>query len=53
MKNIDNICVVIQARLSSERLPKKMIKPFADTTITDIAIKNILDSKPTKLTPNQ
>ena len=45
MKSIDNICVVIQARLSSERVPQKMIKPFAGTTITDIAVKTVLESK--------
>ena len=39
MKDIKNIAVVIQARLGSQRVPQKMIKPFAGTTLTDIAIK--------------
>ena len=44
MKNIDNIAVIIQARLSSQRIPKKMIKNFAGTNLTDIAIKKIKKS---------
>jgi CMP-N-acetylneuraminic acid synthetase len=44
MKNIDDVCVVIQARLSSERVPRKMIRPFAETNLTDIAVKKILSS---------
>ena len=28
MKNADEICVVIQSRLSSQRVPRKMIRPF-------------------------
>ena len=28
MKNINDVCVVIQARLTSERVPNKMAKPF-------------------------
>ena len=45
MKNIEDVCVVIQARLSSERVPRKMIRPFAGTNLTDIAVKKILESK--------
>ena len=44
-KNINDICFIIQARLSSERVPKKMIKPFGGTNLIDIACKKILDSK--------
>ncbi len=44
MKDIKNIAVVIQARLGSQRVPQKMIKPFAGTTLTDIAIKKIKKS---------
>jgi CMP-N-acetylneuraminic acid synthetase len=39
MKNIEEICVVIQARLSSQRLPQKMIKPFAGKTLVDILLE--------------
>ena len=45
MKNLDDIAVIIQARLNSEREPRKMIKPFADTTLSDVAIDKILESK--------
>ena len=45
MKRIEDIAIVIQARLSSQRIPQKMIKPFAGTTLTDIAIQKVLSSK--------
>ena len=45
MKNIDEIAVVVQARLSSQRCPNKMIRPFADTTLTDLCIQKLLNSK--------
>ena len=45
MKNIRDICVIVQARLSSQRSPNKMIKPFCDTTLTDICIQKLLKSK--------
>lgn len=41
MKDINNIAVVIQARLGSQRVPQKMIKPFAGTTLTDISLEKI------------
>jgi len=45
MKNINEICVIIQARLGSQRVPGKMIRPFTDTTLTDIAIEKVKASK--------
>ena len=42
MKKTEEICVIIQARLGSQRVPEKMIKPFADTTLSDIALDKIL-----------
>ena len=45
LKNLNDIAVIIQARLNSERLPRKMIKPFADTTLSDVAIDKVLKSK--------
>ena len=45
MKNINDICVIIQARLSSERVPGKMLKPFAGTTLMDILFKKLEQSK--------
>ena len=44
VKNINDICFIIQARLGSQRVPNKMIKPFAGTTLVDVAIEKILDS---------
>ena len=41
MKNREDICVIVQARLGSQRIPKKMAKNFSDTTLLDIAIKKI------------
>jgi len=45
MKKIEDIAVVIQARLSSERLPQKMIKPFSGTTLLDISLEKIRGCK--------
>ena len=45
MKNIKDICLIVQARLGSQRCPNKMIRPFAGSTLTDIAIDKVLDSK--------
>ena len=41
MKLVDDIAVVIQARLGSQRVPQKMIRPIAGTTLTDMAIETI------------
>jgi len=45
VKNIKDILFITQARLSSERCPRKMIKPFAGTTLVDIACEKITRSK--------
>ena len=39
MKKIEEVAVVIQARLSSQRIPAKMTKPFAGTTLIDIFLE--------------
>ena len=44
-KHIDEIAIIIQARLGSQRVPSKMIKPFAGTTLLDIALENIRQCK--------
>ena len=44
MKNIKDICFIIQARLNSERVPKKMIKSFNETTLTDLVIEKLVKS---------
>ena len=41
MKNIKDVAIIIQARLDSKRIPKKMIKEFAGTTLTDIFLQKI------------
>ena len=45
MKNIDDICVIIQARMSSQRLPRKMLKPFAGSSLFEITLEKLKDSK--------
>ena len=45
IKALDEVAVIIQARMGSQRVPQKMIRPFADTTLTDIALKNIKQCK--------
>lgn len=44
MKLIEDVCIIVQARLSSERVPGKMLKPFAHSTLMDILIKKLLTS---------
>ena len=48
MKNIDDVAVIVQARLNSERVPKKMIRPFAGSTLVDIFCEKIKNSKTIK-----
>jgi len=45
MKKIEDIGLVIQARLNSQRCPRKMIRPFANTTLIDLCIEKIKRSK--------
>lgn len=44
MKSPSDIAVIVQARLSSERVPRKMVRPFADTTLFDIALSKLVRS---------
>jgi CMP-N-acetylneuraminic acid synthetase len=44
MKNIEDVLFVVQARLGSQRVPQKMIRPFASTTLCDIILQKVLDS---------
>ena len=44
MKKINDICVIVQARLSSQRVPNKMLRPFAGTTLVDILINKLYQS---------
>jgi len=45
MKDINDVCVVVQARLGSTRVPGKMLKPFCGTTLTDILLDKLRFSK--------
>lgn len=45
MKDVGDVCFVVQARLKSERLPGKMLRPFAGTTLLDIALEKVRQSK--------
>ena len=40
-KELTRVGFIIQARLGSERLPRKMLRPFAGTTLLDIALEKI------------
>lgn len=44
-KNISNVCVLVQARLGSERVPQKMLRPFCGTTLVDILFEKLKKSK--------
>jgi CMP-N-acetylneuraminic acid synthetase len=44
MKNINDILFLIPARTGSTRVVNKMLKPFANTTLMDLAIDKILQS---------
>jgi len=45
MKNISDVCVIIQARLGSQRVPNKMLAPFSNTTLMDIALEKVKKCK--------
>ena len=41
MKKLDNVCVLVQARLGSQRVPRKMNRDFAGTTLMDICLDKL------------
>ena len=43
-KNINDVCLIIQARLGSQRVPNKMLRPFAGTTLVDILFEKLKKS---------
>jgi len=45
MKDSNDVCVIVQARLSSQRCKRKMIRPFADMTLMDLCLQKLVDSK--------
>lgn len=44
IKDINDICFVVQARLGSQRVPGKMTRPFAGTTLVDILFNKLKQS---------
>jgi len=48
MKPLDSIAIVVQARLNSQRVPKKMIRPFAGTTLFDLVLSKVKEALPSK-----
>lgn len=50
-KSLDDIAIVVQARLGSTRVPSKMIKPFAGTTLVNILLDKLNQSE--LIDPNQ
>lgn len=45
MKNLDSIAVIVQARLNSQRVPGKMLRPFAGSNLFGIVLDKLLQSK--------
>lgn len=43
-KRIEDVCVVVQARLNSSRIPGKMLRPFAGSTLVDILLEKLKNS---------
>lgn len=48
MKPLDSIAIVVQARLNSQRVPQKMIRPFYGTTLYDLVLEKIKEALPSK-----
>lgn len=48
MKPLDSIAVIVQARLNSQRVPQKMIRPFAGTTLFDTVLDKVKEALPSK-----
>lgn len=45
MKNLGNIAFIVQARLNSQRVPQKMIRPFAGDNLFSIVLDKLLECK--------
>ena len=44
MKNIEDILFIVQSRLNSQRVPGKMLRPFAGTTLFGLILDKLLQS---------
>ena len=45
MKSINDIVFILGARINSSRVIKKMIRKFGDTTLFELAIQKLKQSK--------
>jgi len=45
MTRLDNTAFIVQARLNSQRVPQKMIRPFAGSNLFGIILDKLLSSK--------
>jgi len=45
MKNIKDIAIIVQARTNSQRIPNKMLRPFANTNLFKLTLSKLLTSK--------
>ena len=45
MKDIKDIAIIVQARLGSQRVPRKMTRPFCETTLVDILLDKLKSLK--------
>ena len=48
MKPLDSIAIIVQARLNSQRVPQKMVKDFAGTSLFSIVLDKIKEALPSK-----
>ena len=44
MKDFNDIAFIVQARLNSQRVPNKMLRPFADKNLFGIVLDKLLSS---------
>ena len=44
-KKISDILFIIQSRLNSQRVKRKMVRPFSNSNLFEIAVKKVLSSK--------
>lgn len=45
MKKVEEVAVLVQGRMSSQRCPGKMARPFAGSTLIDVVIEKVKKSK--------
>ena len=45
MKSVNDIAVIVQARTNSQRIPNKMLRPFANTNLFELVLSKLLKSK--------